>query len=43
MKYIAPEFATVVVETEDIILASGVVEQPEQPGDGTVVTPDDEL
>ena len=35
MKYIAPEFATVVVETEDIILASG--------GDGTVTTPDDEL
>lgn len=33
MKYVAPEFATIVVETEDIILAS----------DGTVTTPDEEL
>lgn len=41
MKYIAPEFATLVVDTEDIVLASAV--QPEQPGDGTVTTPDDEL
>lgn len=39
MKYIAPEFATLVVETEDIVLASTV----QQPGDGTVVTPDEEL
>ena len=42
MKYIAPEFATLVVETEDIVLAS-TVQQPEQPGDGTVVTHDEEL
>lgn len=33
MKYIAPEFATIVVEAEDIILASGA--------DEDVGTPDD--
>lgn len=41
MKYIAPEFATVVVETEDVILTSGTF----VPGDddGNATTPDEEL
>ncbi len=40
MKYIAPEMEMRALEVEDIIMSNN---QPEQPGDGTVVTPDEEL
>lgn len=41
MKYIAPEMEMRALEVEDIIMSTVV--QPEQPGDGTVTTPDEEL
>ena len=43
MKYVAPEFATLAIETEDIILASTEQGGSQGGASDNVTTPDEEL